>query len=527
MDEFPEFIFSQSQASTYELIERYNPAMFEAIRQRVQEGRWEVTASQWVEGDKNMSSGESISRHLLYTREYFQDKFGLSPEDVQVDFEPDTFGHPATLPTILARGGVKYYYHCRGSHGPHLYWWVGPDGSRLLALNDVDVVHVRHRARHRRSAGRVLAGHRPQIQDRCSMAWATTAAAPRGATCAASPRLNAWPIYPNVTVLDPARLFPRCRGSRRPDLPEIAGERNFVFTGCYTSQARQKWANRHGENLLYAAEAAATIGAQRGRTCPTRTTTWTRRGSTCSLTSSTTSCPARARATRATMRWAAPRRARPRRAWRARNALRALGARVDTASLREGVCRRMRSGAYKDERRVGTRPGRRRGLCHGQRRRVGLQRRADQRPGLSGLQPAALRAHRGGRGQAVGHRAGSRTSSWPRPVRGRADATARAGAGRGPLLGARVHHRRLSGRGAGPGLPRGLHLGPHGRAGPGRASGVDDPWAGMLGSWRDDPAARSTRWRTSSCARGWTRPRAAWPAWSTSAPGASGCPRAA
>ena len=50
--------------------------------------------------------------------------------------------------------------------------------------------------------------------------------------------------------------------TRAGALPEVVGERNFVFTGCYTSQARQKWANRHGENILYAAEAAATIGAQ-------------------------------------------------------------------------------------------------------------------------------------------------------------------------------------------------------------------------------------------------------------------------
>ena len=139
MAEFPAFIFSQSQASVYRAMEQYSPAVFEAIRQRVAEGRWEVTASQWVEGDKNMSSGESITRHLLYTREYIQEKFGLSPEDVTLDYESDTFGHPATL-------------------------------------------------------------------------------------------------------------------------PEITGERNFVFTGCYTSQARQKWANRHNENLLYTAEAAAVIG---------------------------------------------------------------------------------------------------------------------------------------------------------------------------------------------------------------------------------------------------------------------------
>jgi len=43
-------------------------------------------------------------------------------------------------------------------------------------------------------------------------------------------------------------------------VPEITGERNVVFAGCYSSQARQKEANRHGEHLLVAAEVAAALG---------------------------------------------------------------------------------------------------------------------------------------------------------------------------------------------------------------------------------------------------------------------------
>jgi len=259
MDEFPGFIYSQSQASTYELIERYNPPMFEAIRERVREGRWEVTASQWVEGDKNMASGESISRHLLYAREYFWEKFGLSPEDVQVDFEPDTFGHPATLPTILARGGVKYYYHCRGSHGPHLYWWVGPDGSRLLVFNDVVWY---------------MCAVEPKIADPLVEYSQATGlkfkpvlygvgdhgGGPTRRDLRRIVEMNAWPVYPNVEYSTLHRFF-RMAEEAAPDLPEVVSERNFVFTGCYTSQARQKWANRHGENLLFAAEVAATVGS--------------------------------------------------------------------------------------------------------------------------------------------------------------------------------------------------------------------------------------------------------------------------
>ena len=260
MDEFPSFVYSQSQASTYELIERYNPAMFEAIRQRVAEGRWEVTASQWVEGDKNMASGESISRHLLYAREYFSQRFGLAPEDVEVDFEPDTFGHPATLPSIIARGGVKYYYHCRGSRGPHLYWWIGPDGSRLLVFNDVVWY---------------MCAIGPQIADPLIAYSLATGArhmpvlygvgdhggGPTRRDLRRILELDTWPIYPNVECSSLHRYF-RTVDGEASGLPEITGERNFVFTGCYTSQARQKWANRHGENLLYAAEVAATLGKQ-------------------------------------------------------------------------------------------------------------------------------------------------------------------------------------------------------------------------------------------------------------------------
>lgn len=260
MDEFPGFIFSQSQASVYHLIEKYNPRMFDAIRQRIQEGRWEVTASQWVEGDKNMVSGESISRHLLYTREYLQGKFGLSPEDVQVDFEPDTFGHPATLPSILSRGGVRYYYHCRGSHGPHLYWWVGPDGARILAFNDVKWY---------------MGPIEPQIAEPLTGFASATGLKHMpvfygvgnhggGPTRRDLQRLldmNQWPVFPNLAFSTLHHFF-RLAESEAQNVPSVVGERNFVFTGCYTSQARHKWANRHGENLLFTAEVAAVLGDQ-------------------------------------------------------------------------------------------------------------------------------------------------------------------------------------------------------------------------------------------------------------------------
>ena len=67
MQEFPEFTFAQSQASTYRIVEEFEPAMLEEIRARIAAGQWEVAASTWVEADRNMPSVESVARHFLYS----------------------------------------------------------------------------------------------------------------------------------------------------------------------------------------------------------------------------------------------------------------------------------------------------------------------------------------------------------------------------------------------------------------------------------------------------------------------------
>ena len=114
MEEYPGFTFAQSQASTYKIVEEYDPDMLDEIRRRVREGRWEVSASTWVEADKNMPNEESMARHLLYTKDYLSKLLDIDPATLNLDFEPDTFGHSANVPEILSQGGVKYYYHCRG-----------------------------------------------------------------------------------------------------------------------------------------------------------------------------------------------------------------------------------------------------------------------------------------------------------------------------------------------------------------------------------------------------------------------------
>lgn len=136
MEEYPGFTFSQSQASVYRIVEEYAPELLKEIRARVKEGRWEVTASTWVENDKNMPAGEAMARHLLYTKRYLSELLDISMDSLNLDFEPDTFGHSRNMPEILQKGGVSRYYHCRGYDGEFLYRFKGISDAEVLAYRE-------------------------------------------------------------------------------------------------------------------------------------------------------------------------------------------------------------------------------------------------------------------------------------------------------------------------------------------------------------------------------------------------------
>ena len=130
-----EFIFSQSQTSVYRILEDYAPELAERVRDMIRKGRWEVTASQWVETDNNLPNAESFARHALYSRRYMTEKYGAPAESFQFVFLPDTFGHHANTPEILSRAGVKYLYHGRGESPYYVYRWKAPSGRARSEAN--------------------------------------------------------------------------------------------------------------------------------------------------------------------------------------------------------------------------------------------------------------------------------------------------------------------------------------------------------------------------------------------------------
>ena len=137
MEQYPDFIFSQSQAGMYEEMRIHYPNIFEQVQKRVKEGRWEYIGGMWVEPDCNIISGESFVRQFLHGVRYAEKWFGVTPKTCWL---PDVFGNSYCMPQIMKKAGMEYFVtHKMGiwnDTNPWLYnsfWWEGPDGSKVFA----------------------------------------------------------------------------------------------------------------------------------------------------------------------------------------------------------------------------------------------------------------------------------------------------------------------------------------------------------------------------------------------------------
>ncbi|MCX6381760.1 MAG: glycosyl hydrolase-related protein [Armatimonadetes bacterium] len=273
MEQYPTLTYSQSQASVYALMERYHPDMFEAIKQRVKEGRWEVTAVHWVEGDKNLSSAESLCRHLLYTRRYFQEKFDLSADDIPIDWEPDTFGHANTIPTILVQAGVRFYYSCRTGGGfehprvgqvrPRLFYWQAPDGSRVLVNRESTWYNS-----YVNIGDNIALPMVNFVQETGLHHWLNVygignhGGGPTRTEIEYYLSLQDYPVYPSIVFGTSKQYYLAIEkeiAETGCSLPVLDHELNFEFPGCYTSESAIKRGNRFGENYLVEAETLALL----------------------------------------------------------------------------------------------------------------------------------------------------------------------------------------------------------------------------------------------------------------------------
>ena len=134
-EEYDGFVFNHNEVVLYEWIEEQEPALFERIRRLVKAGKWHIMGGWYLQPDCNMPSGESFIRQMEMGRNYFQEKFGVTPTTA-INFDP--FGHSQGLVQLMAKAGFDSYLCCRPGQGDcplpaDDFIWVGFDGSKIMA----------------------------------------------------------------------------------------------------------------------------------------------------------------------------------------------------------------------------------------------------------------------------------------------------------------------------------------------------------------------------------------------------------
>ena len=156
MEQYPDYRFSQSQPLMYQEMKENYPSMYDEVKARIREGRWEVIGASWVEPDCNLISGESFTRQFLYGIQFVEREFGVTP---QTCWCPDVFGNAWTMPQILAGCGLKYFvthkmvvWNDTNPWRKNTFWWQGPDGTRILSLvpptHFIGTIEPDHMAKH-------------------------------------------------------------------------------------------------------------------------------------------------------------------------------------------------------------------------------------------------------------------------------------------------------------------------------------------------------------------------------------------
>ncbi len=147
MEEYPDFIYMQSQPQLLEYLKKDYPTIFEQIKERVKEGRFEVEGAMWLESDCNIPSGESLTRQILYGKKFMKEEFNVESKYLWM---PDVFGYSWALPQILRKSDVDTFCTTKMAWNQYnrmpfnTFWWKGLDGTEVLThlIEDVNFMDM-------------------------------------------------------------------------------------------------------------------------------------------------------------------------------------------------------------------------------------------------------------------------------------------------------------------------------------------------------------------------------------------------
>ncbi len=267
MRQYPEYRYSHSSPQLYEFVKHDAPELFARVKEAVSAGKWEVLGGSWIEMDTLLPGGESLARQVLYGKQFTRRVFGTEP---RVLWMPDSFGYTGILPTIMKAGGLEGFFTSviswsKFNRTPYdLFTWRGLDGSEVLVnfittpaefsknynyigrLEPDDVTRTWNNNRQKGFTDEVL----------LPFGWGDGGGGPTVKMLESARAMENMPGIPSVRMGKVEAYFARLSHAvKGKALPVLDGELYLEgLRGSYTSQARNKRANRKAEILLHEAE---------------------------------------------------------------------------------------------------------------------------------------------------------------------------------------------------------------------------------------------------------------------------------
>jgi len=270
MDEYPEYTFVQSSPQLYKFIKEDYPEIYAKIKEKIKEGKWEVTGGMWVEADCNLTSGESLVRQFLHGHQFIKEEFEV---DWDILWLPDVFGYSWALPQIIKKSGMKYFMTTKISwnqfNSPEYdtFNWRGIDGTEVLThfittpeVNHNESFYTYNGLLNPESVKGIWNNYKQKdINDELLLAygWGDGGGGPTREMIEAGKNMKKIPGIPEIRFGKAESYFARLdqRVSSNNNLPVWDGELYLEYhRGTYTSQAEIKKNNRRAEILLHDAE---------------------------------------------------------------------------------------------------------------------------------------------------------------------------------------------------------------------------------------------------------------------------------
>ena len=277
MEQFPDYHFSQSQPQLYQYSKEDQPQLFEEIKRRIHEGRWEPMGGMWVEADCNLSGAESLARQFLLGRTFFREHFGSDAES-PVLWLPDVFGYAWALPQLIKQAGLKYFMTIKIGWSQYnrlpydTFLWQGLDGTQILThfstvkeFGSEYASTYNSMANPKEALGTWQNFQQKELQRDLLMAYGygDGGGGPTREMLENIEVMKNFPSLPQVKQSSVKGFFETIEPlTESKMMPVWNGELYLEYhRGTYTTQARNKRANRKAEFLLHDAEFISTLAS--------------------------------------------------------------------------------------------------------------------------------------------------------------------------------------------------------------------------------------------------------------------------